>query len=139
MAVPTAPDYENVRLGGVQSHGIRYPLEIDGGTFAVNKEVDLNFTGVTSPLLLNPTQLGSYFTLASASGAVTVSFPYGSASKQFLVANNSGQTITFNIAAGPGGSPAASTGVAVATAFRQWLCIDHLLADVRPAAAAIAY
>jgi hypothetical protein len=119
--------------------GIRIPQEVGKATFAIEKEVDLNLTGVTSPLLLNSLQLGTYFTLASASGAVTVSFPYGSASKIFLVANHSGQTITFNIAAGPGGSPAASTGVAVSTAFRQLLVIDHALGDVRPAAAAIAY
>jgi hypothetical protein len=137
MAVPTAPDWDNVRLGGPD--GIRYPLEIGKGAFIVGKEVDLNLTGAVSPILLNSQQLGSYFTLASAAGAVTISFPYGSGSKQFLVANHSGQTITFNIAAGPGGSPAASTGVAVTTAFRQLLCIDVQLGDVRPAAAAIAY
>ena len=134
---PTAPDWDNVRMGGPD--GIRIPQEVGKATFAIEKEVDLNLTGVTSPLLLNSLQLGTYFTLASASGAVTVSFPYGSASKIFLVANHSGQTITFNIAAGPGGSPAASTGVAVSTAFRQLLVIDHALGDVRPAAAAIAY
>lgn len=137
MAYPTAPDWDNVRLGGPD--GIRYPLEIGKATFIAGKEIDLNFTGVVSPLVLNSTQLGNYFTLASASGAVTVSFPYGSGSHLFLVANHSGQTITFNIAAGPGGSPAASTGVAVSTAFRQLLIIDHALGDVRPAAAAIAY
>jgi hypothetical protein len=137
MSFPTAPDWDDVRLGGPD--GLRYPLELGKAAFIAGKEVDLVFTGVTSPLLLSSTQLGNYFTLASASGAVTVSFPYGSSSHQFLVANHSGQTITFNIAAGPGGSPAASTGVAVTTAFRQLLCIDHALGDVRPAAAAIAY
>jgi len=133
----TAPDFDNVRMGGPD--GPRIPLEIGKGVFIVGKEVDIVFTGLTSPLLLTPTQLGNYFTLASASGAFTVSFPYGSGSKEFLVANHSGQTVTFNIAAGPGGSPAASTGVAVSNNFRQFLCIDHALGDVRPAAAAIAY
>jgi hypothetical protein len=133
----TAPDYDNVRLGGPS--GLRYPTEVGKASFVVGKEVDLVLTGVTSPLLLTSTQLGNYFTVASASGATTISFPYGSSSKIFAVANHSGSTITFNIAAGPGGSPAASTGVAVTTAFRQMLCIDHALGDVRPLAAAIAY
>ncbi len=137
MAYPTAPDWDNVRLGGPE--GIRYPLEIGKAVFDTVKEVDLVLTGVTSPLLLNSQQLGNYFTLASAGGAVTVSFPYASGHKIFLVANHSGQTITFNVAAGPGGSPAASTGVAVSTAFRQLLVLDNALGDVRPAAAAIAY
>lgn len=137
MSAPTAPDYDNVRLGGPS--GLRYPLEVGKASFVVGKEVDLVLTGVTSPLLLNTTQLGNYFTVASASGAVTISFPYGASSKQFIVANHSGQTITFNIAAAPGGSPAASTGVAVSNNFRQILCIDRALGDVRPAAAAIAY
>ena len=128
--MPTAPDFDNVRLGGPD--GIRYPLEVGRSSFVVGKEVDLVFTGLASPLTLSPQQLGNYFTFASASGAFTVSFPYGSASKLFLVANHSGQTVTVNIAAGPGGSPAASTGVAVATGFRQLLCIDHALGDVRP-------
>jgi hypothetical protein len=131
----TAPDYDNVRMGGPD--GLRIPQEVGKAAFLVGKEVDLVFTGLTSPLLLNTTQLGNYYTLASASGAFTVSFPYGSGSKLFLVANHSGQTITFNIAAGSG--VAASTGVAVSNNFRQLLCIDHALADVRPAAAAIAY
>jgi hypothetical protein len=133
----TAPDYDNVRLSGPD--GLRYPLEVGKGTFVVEKEVDLVFTGLASPVLLSPLQIGGYYTFASASGAFTVSFPYGSSSKIFAVANHSGQTITVNIAAGPGGSPAASTGVAVSTAFRQMLCIDHALGDVRPLAAAIAY
>lgn len=134
---PTAPDWDNVRLGGPD--GLRIPQEVGKASFLVGKEVDLVFTGLTSPLALAPQQLGNYFTLASASGAFTVSFPYGSASHLFLVANHSGQTITFNVAAGPGGSPAASTGVAVSNNFRQLLVIDHALGDVRPAAAAIAY
>jgi hypothetical protein len=137
MSGPIAPDYDNVRLGGPD--GIRYPLEVGKAAFFVEKEVDLVFTGLTSPLALTPQQLGNYFTFASASGAFTVSFPYGSGSKIFAVANHSGQTITVNIAAGPGGSPVASTGVAVANNFRQMLCIDHALGDVRPLAAAIAY
>lgn len=137
MAAPQAPDFDNVRLGGPS--GIRYPLEVGKATFIVGKEIDIVLTGVTSPLLLTPTQLGNYFTVASASGATTISFPYGSGSKTFSVANHSGSTITFNVAAGPGGSPAASTGVAVTTAFRQMLVLDRSLGDVRPLAAAIAY
>jgi hypothetical protein len=137
MAAPTAPDFDNVRMGGPD--GIRIPQEVGRCSFLVGKEIDLVFTSLSSPVLLSPIQLGNYFTLASASGAFTVSFPYGSGSKIFAVANHSGQTITFNIAAGPGGSPAASTGVAVSTAFRQMLCIDKALGDVRPLAAAIAY
>lgn len=137
MAIPTAPDWEDVRWPG--KGGLRVPTELGSAVLLAGKEVDLVFTNLTSPVLLAPTQLGSYFTLASASGAFTVSFPYGSGSKLFLVANHSGQTITFNVAAGPGGSPAASTGVAVSNNFRQLLCIDHALGDVRPAAAAIAY
>jgi|SRR5580692_4241259 hypothetical protein len=137
MAAPTAPDFDNIRFGGPD--GLRMPLELGKASLIASKEVDLVFTSLSSPVLLTPQQLGNYFTFASASGAFTVSFPYGSASKLFLVANHSGQTITVNIAAGPGGSPAASTGVAVSTAFRQLLCIDHALGDVRPAAAAIAY
>ena len=137
MAVPTAPDYDNVRMGGPD--GLRIPQEVGRAAFLVGKEVDLVFTNLTSPVLLTTLQLGNYYTLASASGAFTVSFPYGSGSKIFVVANHSGQTITFNIAAGPGGSPAASTGVAVATGYRQLLVIDKALGDVRPGAAAIAY
>jgi hypothetical protein len=133
----SAPDFDNVRWGGPD--GLRVPQEVGKATLLVGKEVDLVLTNMTSPILLTTQQLGNYFTLASASGAFTISFPYGSGSKLFLVANHSGQTITFNIAAGPGGNPAASTGVAVSTAFRQLLCIDHALGDVRPAAAAIAY
>jgi hypothetical protein len=137
MAAPQAPNYDDVRLGGPD--GIRYPLEIGKATFVVGKEVDLDFSKLTSPVLLDSTQCGNYLTFANASAAATVSFPYGSSSKIFAVANHSGSTITVNIAAGPGGSPAASTGVAVTTAFRQMLCIDHALGDVRPLAAAIAY
>jgi hypothetical protein len=137
MAFPTAPDWDNERYGGPE--GIRYPAEVGKATFVVGKEVDLVFTNLTSPYTLLPTQLGNYLTFASASGAFTVSLPYGSGSKLFLVANHSGQTVTVNIAAGPGGSPAASTGVAVSNNFRQLLCIDHAIGDVRPAAAAIAY
>lgn len=133
----TAPSYDNVRMGGAD--GIRIPLEVGSSVFVVGKEVDLVFTNLTSPYTLTTTQLGNYFTFASASGAFTVSFPYGIGSKTFLVANHSGQTVTVNVAAGPGGSPAASTGVAVSNNFRQMLCIDHALGDVRPAAAAIAY
>jgi hypothetical protein len=132
----SAPDFDNVRWGGPD--GLRVPQEVGKATLLVGKEVDLVLTNMTSPILLTTQQLGNYFTLASASGAFTISFPYGSGSKLFLVANHSGQTITFNIAAGPGGNPAASTGVAVSTSFRQLLCIDHALGDVRPAAAAIA-
>lgn len=131
----TPPDYDNVRMGGPD--GIRIPQEVGKSAFLVEKEVDLVFTGLTSPLTLTPTQLGNYFTFASASGAFTVSFPYGSGSKIFAVANHSGQTVTVNIAAAPGGS--ASTGVAVSNNFRQMLCIDKALGDVRPLAAAIAY
>jgi hypothetical protein len=137
MGAPTAPDFDNVRLGGPD--GLRYPIEVGKASFIVGKEVDLVFTNLTSPYTLLPNQLGNYFTFASASGAFTVSFPYGMGSKEFLVANHSGQTVTVNIAAGPGGTPAASTGVAVSNNFRQMLCIDHALGDVRPAAAAIAY
>lgn len=137
MSFPTAPDWDNVRMGGPD--GIRIPQEVGKCTFIVGKEVDLVFTALTSPYTLTSQQLGNYFTFASASGAFTVSFPYGSSSKQFLVANHSGQTVTVNITAGPGGSPAASTGVAVSNNFRQLLCIDKALGDVRPAAAAIAY
>lgn len=133
----TAPDWDNVRLGGPD--GLRYPLEVGKASLIAGKEIDISLTGLTSPLLLSSIQLGNYFRTTNATGAFTISFPYGSSSKQFLVANTSGQTITFNIAAGPGGSPAASTGVAVATGFRQLLCIDRVLGDVRPAAAAIAY
>lgn len=129
------PDYDNVRLSGPD--GIRYPLEVGKATFVVGKEVDLNLAGMTSPILLNPTQLGNYFTLAGATGAFTIQFPFGSGSKQFGVANHSGQTVTFQVAAAPGGT--ASTGVAVSNNFRQILCIDRSLGDVRPLAAAIAY
>lgn len=137
MTFPTAPDWDDVRMGGPD--GLRIPQEVGKASFVVGKEVDLVFTGLISPLLLKSTQLGNYFTFASATGAFTVSFPYGSSSKTFAVANHSGQTITVNIAAGPAGSPAASTGVAVANNFRQMLCIDRSLGDVRPLAAAIAY
>ncbi len=137
MAYPQPPDFDNIREGGPD--GLRHPLEVGKAAYIVSKEVDLVLTGLTSPLTLTNQQLGNYFTIASASGAFTISFPYGMASKEFIVANHSGQTITFNIAAGPGGSPAASTGVAVSNNFRQFLCIDHALGDVRPAAAAIAY
>lgn len=133
----TAPDFDNIRWGGPD--GLRVPTELGKATLIAGKEVDLIFTSLVTPVLLTPQQLGNYFTFASASGAFTVSFPYGSGSKQFAVANHSGQTITVNIAAGPGGSPAASTGVAVSNNFRQILCIDHFLGDVRPLAAAIAY
>lgn len=135
MAVPTAPDYENVRWPG--SGGLRVPTEVAPATLLAGKRITLDLTGAISPILLNPQQLGNYFTLKNAAGAVTVSFPYGSSSKQIIVANHSGQTITFNIAAGNG--VAASTGVAVTTAFRQILVIDSEIGDVRPAAAAIAY
>lgn len=137
MAFATAPDFDNVRWGGAD--GLRVPTELGKATLIAGKEVDLVLTGLSSPLLLTPLQLGNYITVASASGAFTISFPYGSASKQILVANHSGQTITFNIAAGPSGSPAASTGVPVSNNFRQLLCIDHALGDIRPGAAAIAY
>ena len=133
---PTPPDYDNVRLGGPD--GIRYPLEIGKGTFVVGKEVDLNLGTLVSPLVLNPTQLGNYFTFASASAAFAVQFPYGASSKTFSVANHSGFAVTVQIAPQtPGGT--ASTGVSVATGFRQMLCIDHQIGDVRPLAAAIAY
>lgn len=133
---PVAPLYDNVRLGGPD--GLRYPLEVQRATFVVSKEVDLNLANMTSPLILNPDQAGgNYFTFSGATGAFTVEFPYGSSSKIFAVANNSGQTVTVKIAPGPG--VAASTGVAVTTAFRQMLCIDRSLGDVRPLAAAIAY
>jgi hypothetical protein len=137
MAAPTAPDYDDVRWPG--KGGLRVPNEVAPASLAISKEIDLVFTNLTSPVLLTPQQLGTYFTFASASAAFTVSFPYGSASKIFAVANHSGQTITVNIAAGPGGAPAASTGVAVATGERQLLCIDHAVGDVRPLAATIAY
>lgn len=134
---PAAPNYGDVRWGGPD--GLRIPAELGKATLIAGKEVDLNLTSAVSPLKLTPTQLGNYFTFSSATGAVTVSFPYNSGSKTFSVANHSGQTITVNIAAGPGGSPAASTGVAVSNNFRQMLCIDRQVADVRPLAAAIAY
>lgn len=133
---PVAPTFDNVRLGG--PNGLRYPLEVQSATFVVGKELDLNLAGVTSPLVLTPSQAGAnYITLTGATGAISIQLPFGNASKQFIVANHSGQTITFQIAPGPGGT--ASTGVAVSNNFRQILCVDRQVADVRPAAAAIAY
>lgn len=132
----TPPSYDNVRLGGPD--GIRYPLEVSKATFVVGKEVDIDLTKTPSPVILSPDLAGgNYFTFVNGPVASTVQFPYGNSSKLFVVANHSGSAVTVQIAAGPG--VAASTGVSVANNFRQILCIDRSLGDVRPAAAAIAY
>lgn len=133
---PTAPMYDNIRLGGPD--GLRYPLEVQHATFVVGKELDIDFTKMLSPVILTPDQAGgNYFTFANGPVASAIQFPYGSASKIFAVANHSGSAVTVQIAASSG--VAASTGVSVANNFRQILCIDHSLGDVRPLAAAIAY
>lgn len=132
----SAPSYGNQRWPG--SSGLRVPTEVHNATIVVGKEVDINFTNTPSPMLLSPDLAGgNYFTLVNATVASVVQFPFGNSSKTFLVANHSGQAVTFQIAAGPGGT--ASTGVSVANNFRQMLCIDRSLGDIRPAAAAIAY
>lgn len=133
---PVAPLYDNIRLGGPD--GLRYPLEVQHATFVVSKEVDIDFTKMPSPVVLTPDQAGgNYFTFANGAVASTLQFPYGSGSKIFAVANHSGSAVTVQIAASAG--VAASTGVSVANNFRQMLCIDRSLGDVRPLAAAIAY
>lgn len=133
---PVAPRYDNIRLGGPS--GLRYPLEVQNATFVVGKEVDISFTTMPSPVILDASQAGgNYFTFANGPAASAVQFPYGSSSKIFAVANHSGSAVTVQIAAAPG--VAASTGVSVANNFRQLLCIDRSLGDVRPLAAAIAY
>jgi hypothetical protein len=133
---PVAPNYDDVRWPA--KGGLRVPTEVHNAAIIVGKEVDINFATTPSPIQLSPDLAGgNYFTLIGATGASVVQFPYGNASKQFIVANHSGQAVTFQIAAAPGGS--ASTGVSVANGFRQILCIDRQVGDVRPAAAAIAY
>jgi hypothetical protein len=136
MAFPQAPDYDNVRLGGPD--GLRYPLEVGKAAFVVGKEVDIDFSKTPATVVLTAQQLGNYFTFANAAGASVVQFPFNSGSKTFSVANHSGQAVTVQIAPATAGG-AASTGVSVATGFRQLLCIDRQVADVRPLAAAIAY
>lgn len=136
MSFPQAPEWDNVRLGG--SDGLRYPLEVGRATFVVGKEVDIDFSMTPTPVVLNSQQLGNYFTFVNAAGASVIQFPFGSGSKTFAVANHSGQSVTVQIAPSKSGGT-ASTGVSVATGFRQMLCIDRQVADVRPLAAAIAY
>lgn len=133
---PSPPNYDDQRWPG--KGGLRVPTEVHNANILVGKEVDLDFTATPSPILLSPDQAGgNYFVFSNATVASSMQFPFGNASKTFLVANHSGQAVTVQIAAAPGGT--ASTGVSVANNFRQLLCIDRALGDVRPAAAAIAY
>lgn len=133
---PSPPNYDDQRWPG--KGGLRVPTEVHNATIIVGKEVDIDFLATPTPILLSPDLAGgNYFTLANATGASAIQFPFGNSSKTFSVANHSGQTVTVQVAAGPGGT--ASTGVAVSNNFRQMLCLDRSLGDVRPLAAAIAY
>lgn len=137
MPMPSAPNYDDQRWPG--KGGLRVPTEVHNATLIAGKEVDIDFSKTPSPILLSPDLAGgNYFTFSNATAASTIQFPYGNSSKTFLVANHSGQTVTIQIAPATTGGT-ASTGVAVSNNFRQMLCIDRSLGDVRPAAAAIAY
>lgn len=124
MAVPTAPDYDNVRLGGPD--GLRYPLEAGKATFALKQEVDINVGGAGSTNTVNllMTQVtGNYITVTNAgSGATTVVFPGVIPGHEFIAYNNSGQACTFMVT--------GKTGISVANGKRAILVIDKVAGDV---------
>ncbi len=71
MGVPTAPYYDDIRLGG--SHGLRYPLEAGPATFAISKQVDLG--SVSGTVTLTSQQALASLITANPSAALTLVFP----------------------------------------------------------------
>jgi len=121
------PYYDNIRYGGPASGGgIRYPQEAGPGTFALDKETDINVGGAgttnTINLSLNQTR-SSYYTLTNAgSGATTVQWPAVLPGLVFTVYNNSGQSSVWKVTGG--------TGITVANTKKAILVMDSVAGDI---------
>lgn len=121
------PYYDNIRYGGTEkAGGIRYPQEAGPGTFALDKEIDINVGGAGTTnsinLSLNQTR-ASYYTVTNAgSGATTVNWPAVLPGLVFTVYNNSGQSCTFKVT--------GLTGIAVADTKKAILVMDSVAGDI---------
>jgi hypothetical protein len=121
------PDYDNQRYGGPSSGGgIRYPQEAGPGTFALDKETDINVGGAGTTnsitLTLNQTRSSYYYVSNAGSGATTINWPAVLPGVVFTVFNSSGQACTFKVA--------GQTGVSVANAKHAILAMDKTAGDI---------
>lgn len=92
------PNYSNVRVGGVQSHGIRQPLEVQtGATYECYKEVDLG-TIAASPYYLTADQAGASLITVNPTVALTLVFPTCQAGACMTILNlNATNAITVEV------------------------------------------
>jgi len=100
----TAPNYDNVRMGGPD--GIRIPQEVGKAVFATDnfESINVGGAGTTNTVNLNDSNsLGSYYVMTNAgSGATTVNWPAAFPGHIFGFFNNSGQASTLEAAAAGG-------------------------------------
>lgn len=112
----TAPDYDNVRMGGPD--GLRIPTEASKATFVLKKLISHSYASGSADWNMTPDEAqGSYYSVTSAGGGANAIFPAAYPGKIFVVNNTSGQTITFKVSGGSGvGVTTSKSAVLVCTA-----------------------
>jgi hypothetical protein len=130
MGIPTAPDYDNVRMPGAD--GLRIPTEMAPATFLVKKGVYLTGAAATGTVTLRSELAGASYFSISNTPATTLVFP--SIPDHEFVVNNlaaSSGSVTVEV------SGQSATPIAVAAGFLQSFVIDKNLGVV-PTSAAVA-
>lgn len=148
MAAPTAPYYDNIKLGG--PGGIRIPQEVGSAIFSVVQRVTINASSIggsstTNSITLTPFYNSNVADIAGSgsaagaeaslivvtgagSGATTLSLPAAFPGYYYCLKNSSGQSCTLKVT--------GQSGVSVATGSHQMLLCDTT--DISALAAAVA-
>lgn len=82
---PSPPNYDDVKLAGPSTP--RVPLESQGGSLDIYKEVDLG--AISASVTLSPQQAAASLITATPSSAVTLLLPGLQSGKRFVVQNYS--------------------------------------------------